>query len=156
MANAAARRAQITAELVERTGIDESMIEQLVRAFYEKVRSDPLLGPIFASRIRDWEAHLAQMCAFWSSVALMSGRYHGQPMAKHIKLPIDAHHFDHWLDLFKETAEELCPLPAAEHFNERARRIAESLELGIAGTHRIIPGLNQRLLRSDLAEEGLR
>jgi truncated hemoglobin YjbI len=41
------------------------------------------------------------MCAFWSSVALMSGRYHGQPMEKHLPLPIDARHFDRWLDCSK-------------------------------------------------------
>lgn len=152
MADAAARRAQITAELVDRTGIDEAMIGRLVRAFYAKVRVDPLLGPIFASRIADWEPHLAQMYAFWSSVTLMSGRYHGQPMAKHMKLPIDAHHFDRWLALFKETAEELCAPAAADHFSERASRIAESLELGIAASQGMMLGRNQRLLRPDIAD----
>jgi hypothetical protein len=67
---------------MERTGIDEAMIERLVRGFYAKVRADAVLGPIFEARIRDWEPHLSQMCAFWSSVALMTGRYHGTPMAK--------------------------------------------------------------------------
>ena len=43
----------------------------------------------------------AQMCAFWSSVALMTGRYHGTPMAKHLPLPVDAGHFDRWLELFE-------------------------------------------------------
>ena len=73
------------------------------------------------------------MFAFWSSVALMSGRYHGQPMEKHLPLPIDARHFDRWLNLFERTARDACPADAADHFVERARRIAESLELGIAG-----------------------
>ena len=31
-------RAQITADIVARTGIDEAMIERLVRGFYAKVR----------------------------------------------------------------------------------------------------------------------
>ena len=68
------RRAAITAELVERTGIDEAMIERLVRAFYGRIRRDPLLAPVFAERIDDWEPHLQRMCAFWSSVALLTGR----------------------------------------------------------------------------------
>src|SRR5512138_834647 len=88
------QRAEITAEIVARTGIDEAMIERLVRRFYDAVRDDALLGPIFAARITDWEPHLQRMFAFWSSVALMSGRYHGQPMAKHMPLPVDARHFD--------------------------------------------------------------
>jgi len=126
------RRAQITLEIVERTGIDDAMIERLVNSFYRKVRADPLLGPIFEERIGDWANHLERMCAFWSSVALMSGRYHDRPMEKHLPLPVDARHFDRWLELFEATAQQVCPPPAAAHFVERARNIAESLELGIA------------------------
>ena len=84
-----ARREQLTAEIMERTGIDEAMIERLVRGFYARVRADAVLGPIFEARIKDWEPHLARMCAFWSSVALMTGRYHGTPMVKHLPLPVD-------------------------------------------------------------------
>jgi hemoglobin len=47
------------------------------------------------------------------------------------------------------TASEVCPREAAAHFVERARRIAQSLELGIA-THRgIVLGTGQRLERQD-------
>lgn len=66
------------------------------------------------------------------SVALMMGRYHGQPMRMHMGLPVSRAHFDRWLELFETTAAEVCPPAAAEHFIERARRIADSLELGIA------------------------
>jgi hemoglobin len=91
------------------------------------------------------------MFAFWSSVALMSGRYHGSPMAKHMPLPIDAGHFDRWLALFEETAREICPPEAAAHFIERARRIAESLELGIAGQHGVLLRSGERFRRPELA-----
>ena len=132
------RRDQIAGEIAARTGIDEPMIERLVRSFYAKIREDALLGPIFDARIHDWEPHLQRMCAFWSSVALMSGSYHGSPMAKHLPLPVDARHFDRWLALFEETAREVCPPEAEAHFVERAGRIAESLELGIAGRHGVL------------------
>lgn len=132
MPSSAPNRNLIIEDIVQRTGIDEPMIERLVRAFYDRARRDPEIGPIFESQVQDWDAHLAQMCAFWSSVALMSGRYHGQPMAIHLPLPIDTPHFDRWLTLFAETAEEICPPAAAAHFLERAHRIADSLELGIA------------------------
>jgi hemoglobin len=122
----------IVADIVARTGIDEPMVERLVRTFYGRARRDPLIGPIFENKVHDWEGHLGRICAFWSSVALMSGRYHGQPMVAHLKLPIDTPHFDRWLEIFTETAREVCPTPAATHFLERAYRIAESLELGIA------------------------
>ena len=122
----------IVDDIVTRTGIDEAMIRRLVHGFYDRARLDPLLGPVFASKVGDWDHHLAKMCAFWSSVALMSGRYHGQPMVAHLPLPIGTPHFDRWLELFGETAQALCPPAAAAHFLERAYRIADSLELGIA------------------------
>jgi len=128
------RRARITAELMDRTGIDEPMIERLVRKFYERIQAEPVLGPIFASKIENWEHHIQKLCAFWSSVALMTGRYHGQPMRVHLGLPVDRSHFDRWLALFERTAVEICPPVAAAHFVERARRIADSLEMGIATT----------------------
>lgn len=147
----AERREQITVEIVERTGITEAMIERLVHGFYDKVRADAVLGPVFEARIRDWGPHLAQMCAFWSSVALMTGRYHGTPMAKHLPLPVDGGHFDRWLALFEQAARELCPPVAAEHFIERAQRIAASLELGIAGANGVMLGKGERFRRGEAA-----
>jgi hemoglobin len=131
----AARRAQIVQNMRDRTGVDESMIDQLVRAFYGRIQQDPLLGPIFDARINDWEPHLQRMCHFWSSVILSSGVYHGQPMRMHLPLPIDAEHFDRWLALFESTARELFDDAIAECFVTPARRIALSLELGIASAH---------------------
>ena len=145
----AQRREAITAEIAERTGITEAMIERLVRGFYAKVRSDAVLAPVFDSKIKDWEPHLAQMCAFWSSVALMTGRYHGTPMVKHAPLPVDADHFDRWLALFEATAVELCPPQAAAHFVERARRIAASLEMGIANGQGVMLAIGERFRRQE-------
>ena len=141
------RRERISAEIAARTGITEAMIERLVHAFYDKVRGDEALAPVFDARIQDWAPHLAQMCAFWSSVALMTGRYHGTPMVKHMPLPVDAGHFDRWLELFEATAREVCPPEAEEHFVERARRIAASLELGVANANGIMLGVGERFRR---------
>jgi hemoglobin len=144
---AAERREGITAEIVARTGITEPLIERLVREFYTKIRADAVLAPIFEARIEDWEPHLERMCAFWSSVALMSGRYRGTPMARHLPMPVDADHFDRWLGLFEITAREVCPPEAAAHFLELARRIAASLELGIAGAQGVLLGSGERFRR---------
>ena len=138
------RRAQIVQQMREQTGIDEDMIEQLVRGFYARIRSDSLLGPIFDPRIHDWERHLQRMCAFWSSVVLSSGVYHGQPMRMHLPLPVDARHFDHWLELFEQTARDLFSEEIAQYFMERARRIALSLELGIASSQGVLLGKGGR------------
>ena len=126
------RREEFAAGVSARTGIDEAMIERLVYTFYSRVRVDEALGPIFAERISDWPPHLERMCAFWSSVILMSGRYHGRPMPAHANLPISGSDFDRWLAIFEKTAREICPPAAAELFIGKARLIAHSLELGVA------------------------
>ncbi|MDP1752696.1 MAG: group III truncated hemoglobin [Reyranella sp.] len=149
--HSAERRAQITADIVARTGIDTAMIQRLVTAFYARAREDALLGPVFGAHIIDWDAHLARMCSFWASVALMSGSYHGNPMSRHLGLPVDALHFDRWLALFEETATAVCPPAATDHFIERARRIAQSLELGIASVRGVRLGRGQRFRAEDLA-----
>jgi len=149
-----ARREEVTARIAAHTGITEGMIEQLVRAFYAKVRADAVLGPVFEAKIADWEPHLAQMFAFWSSVALLTGRYHGTPMIKHVKLPIDAGHFDRWLALFADTARDICPPEAAALFIDRAQRIAASLELGVAGANGVMLGKGERYRRSEAGVVG--
>ena len=143
----AARRQAATERIRAATGIDEAMIDQLVETFYARVRDDALLGPVFAERVADWAPHLAQMKLFWSSVALSTGVYEGRPMPKHLPLPIDATHFDRWLALFEETVNAICPPVAAAHFMERARRIAESLELGIANANSVLLGPGERFRR---------
>lgn len=125
-------------------GVTEPMIEALVAHFYDRVRRDDMLGPIFNKAINDWPEHLEKLSAFWSSVTLMSGKYKGQPMAVHAGIPeITDAHFDRWLALFQASAIQLCPQPAAALFIDRAQRIAQSLKLGIA-IHRgesVIPPL---------------
>ena len=117
--------------VMDQTGITEPMIAELVATFYARVREDALLAPVFAAKVDDWDAHLEKLGRFWSSVVLGSGRYHGQPMPVHVALPIDTEHFDRWLALFEATASEICPPAAAARLIDRARRIADSLELGI-------------------------
>lgn len=143
-----ARRKAATERLRAATGINEAMIDRLVEAFYARVRDDARIGPIFAERIEDWAPHLAQMKLFWSSVALSTGVYQGRPMPKHLPLPIDATHFDRWLALFEETTQDVCPPTAAAHFMERARRIADSLELGVANANNVLLGPGERYRRS--------
>jgi hemoglobin len=142
---AGSRRSAFAADVHERTGIDEAMIQRLVHSFYEHVRADPLLRPVFEARVTNWEPHLERMCAFWSSVTLMTGRYHGRPMQAHAPLPIGGAHFDRWLALFEATAREVCPPPAADLFITKARMIAASLELGIATNRGLALRLGERL-----------
>jgi hemoglobin len=114
--------------------VSEAMIYELVHAFYAKIRNDPALGPIFQRVIAqaDWPSHLAKMCAFWSSVMLMSGRFKGSPMQAHVQIgELQPAHFARWLELFEQAAREVCPPEAAGVFIEKSRTIARSLQMGV-------------------------
>lgn len=130
-AQIASARPEMTAAIMAETGLDEDVLRDLVHSFYAKVRRDAVLGPIFAARISDWDPHLERMVAFWSSVALMTGRYHGRPVPAHTPLPIHGAHFERWLGLFRETAREVCSPAGAAHVIERAERIARSLDIAV-------------------------
>lgn len=123
-------------------GVTEPMIEALVRGFYDRVRVDPQLGPVFDREVADWEPHLLRMIDFWSSVTLMTGRFKGQPMAVHVRMPgLEPPLFARWLTLFEATARQVCPPAAAELFVAKARNIAESFQLGIAVSRGELPPL---------------
>ena len=125
-------RAQKTAH-ANAMGIDDALISQLVERFYDVIRKDDLLGPIFAANVTDWTPHLARMKDFWASVTLESGRFHGNPMLKHIAIGgLEQVHFERWLTLWDQTVCEVAPNAAAsDTFQVAAKRIAGSLLMGI-------------------------
>lgn len=109
----------------------EQEITDLVHGFYDRVRADSLLGPIFNAHISDWDTHLAIMVRFWSSLLLGAGTYSGTPMPKHVALPnLDAKMFRHWLTLFEQTTGQLPNRALADKALEFAQRIARSLWFG--------------------------
>lgn len=125
-------RPEMTARIMAKTGLDDDVLHALVHTFYGRIQDDEMLGPIFAARITDWSPHLERMVAFWSSVALMTGRYHGHPIPAHTPLPIKDVHFERWLTLFRATAQQICTSAGAKHVIERAERIARSLHIAVA------------------------
>ena len=101
-------------------------IRQLVDLFYERVRADALLGPIFEERIKDnWARHLDIMYRFWQTVLLGDLTYQGSPGAKHITLPVGEEHFERWLSIFYTTVDELFTGSKATEAKWRAARMAE-------------------------------
>lgn len=109
----------------------EEEILQLVTSFYARVRDDELLGPIFASRIGDWDEHIVKLTDFWSSALRGTRRYRGTPMPIHSALPgLSAEMFNHWLNLFREAAASLPNQELRERVTHLAQRIAQSLWYG--------------------------
>ena len=86
---------------------DLSSIKILVDDFYNKVRRDDRLGPVFFAVIKDnWQPHLEKMYAFWNAALFSVPGFKGNPFARHAPLPIEAVHFDRWISLFNQTVDE--------------------------------------------------
>jgi len=113
-------------------GIDAAFIDRLVERFYRTVRFDPVLAPIFATRIDDWPPHLARMKQFWAAILRGEGGFSGNPMLKHLAIPgLGAHEFARWLALFADALACEASSAAAAHVYARAEAIAASLRNGI-------------------------
>ena len=113
-------------------------IERLVNSFYEKVRSDDLLGFIFDDVAKtDWGAHLPKMYAFWDTVLFRSASYVGNPLAAHARLvPLTAMgrpQFDRWQAVFTSTVDELFAGENAEHIKSAAADMANVIYARING-----------------------
>lgn len=97
--------------LGETLGITREEIETIVYNFYGKVRQDALLGPVFEEEMtEDWDHHLPKMVNFWSSVMFSKPFYKGDPLEAHRRVSaISRTHFGRWLELFRQTVDEVCP-----------------------------------------------
>jgi hemoglobin len=109
----------------------------LVDAFYDRVRADDLIGPIFDDIARvDWASHLPKMYDFWQAVLFGAGNFKGNPMAVHRALaqqaPLTPDAFARWLALFRETVDALFAGAVAEDAKDRAQRIALTMQYHIA------------------------
>ena len=85
-------------------------IERLVDTFYERVRADEILAPIFDDVAHtDWARHLPKMYDFWETVLFGASAYRGQPIGIHVQLAtrvaLGQREFGRWLALFVDTVD---------------------------------------------------
>ncbi len=105
-------------------------IELLVNTFYNKVKNNEVIGPIFSDIASvDWEVHLPKMYSFWATLLLGEHSFTGNPMKKHIELSkltvMSETEFSEWLLLFTQTTDELFTGEKADEAKERATNIAK-------------------------------
>ncbi|MDA8454238.1 group III truncated hemoglobin [Acidovorax sp. GBBC 3334] len=114
---------------------DTDSITRLVHGFYADVRRDPLLGPVFEAALQDrWDAHLARMVDFWSTVALGARSYRGNVMASHRPLPgVTPAHFAAWVRLWGEHTGRRFTPEAAHGLQQAAHGVARQLFRGMLG-----------------------
>ena len=109
--------------------IDRADIVRLVDAFYDRVRADTILSPIFDGVARvDWARHLPTMYDFWESVLFGKVGFKGNPLIVHRDLarrtPLTSVEFDRWLQQFHASVDALFAGPRADEAKVRASRIA--------------------------------
>ncbi len=92
--------------------------------FYDQVRNDKLIGPIFDDVIKDWGPHLQKMYQFWNAAIFGVPGFKGNPFARHAPLPIDETHFERWLQLFRQTIDSHFEGPMATDTKTRAEIMA--------------------------------
>ncbi len=123
-------RPKVPAELTEES------VSELVDRFYEKVRKDDQIGPVFNAAVHNWDAHLALLKDFWHTVLFGERRYRGNPLLAHFNLPIEDRYFDRWLGLFGETAREILTREAAAVVVGRATAIGSNMRRVLASYRR--------------------
>lgn len=114
-------------------------IEELVQAFYDKIKVDALLGPIFNQHIAEtaWPDHLENLSDFWETNLFGVARFKGSPTQKHINVDhnlqysIEQRHFEQWLALWFETIDEQFSGPLAQKAKQAAERMAHGQYLVI-------------------------
>ena len=112
-------------------------VKLLVNSFYEKVKMNKLLAPVFNEKIQDWPAHQEKMYRFWQTVLLGEHTYFGSPFPPHATLPVEHEHFQTWMTLFTDTIEELFTGEKAEEAKWRAGKMAEMFKVKIAHYRKI-------------------
>jgi hemoglobin len=107
--------------------ISRTDIERLVDRFYDKVKSDSLLAPVFTHV--DWPKHLPVMCDFWALTLLGEPGYRNNMVQKHLDLSIQPEHFERWLALFNSTVDEFFSGDKAEEAKSRAYSMAVVIQV---------------------------
>jgi hemoglobin len=106
----------------------------LVDSFYSKVKDDNLIGPYFTEVIDlDWKKHLNAMYNFWENMVFHTGKYEGNPMAKHqavhSKKALRMEHFTRWQSLFNETVNEYFKGKNADFIKQKALSIGTVMQV---------------------------
>lgn len=100
-------------------------IQLMVNTFYERIRENDLLSPIFKDRIENrWPEHLEKMYRFWQTILLEEHTYHGAPFPPHATMPIEERHFVVWVENWTGTVNEFFEGPIAEEAKRRGALMA--------------------------------
>jgi hemoglobin len=112
------------------------VIHEVIIAFYDRIRQDAVLGPVFNEIVGDnWDAHLEKVCAFWRCVTRIDRSYSARNfMPAHLKrLQIQAWLLPRWLCCFGRRRARCVRTKVAEQLIDIAERMAMSVEISLKG-----------------------
>jgi hemoglobin len=116
--------------------IIEKGFEDAITLFYDKVRDDDVIGPVFSAVVHDWDAHQRTMVDFWSRAVLGTERYKGMPLPPHVRLRLNESHFERWLKLWKEACEASMSEPLADHVGRISANMSRHWSQALAAVER--------------------
>lgn len=120
------------------SGVTPEQIAAVVEEFYAACRADPLLGPVFNTRIHDWPAHLLRIRAFWSAALLKTGGFSGRPIEAHRAVPdLGGEHMAVWLRLFAQSVRRHCTPEGAAEFLKLAGRMGSRIMASLGEAPRV-------------------
>ncbi len=107
-------------------------VSLLVHTFYDRIRKNDLLGPIFNNHIAEdqWPAHLEKLTDFWETNLFGIPKFKGNPSQKHVKVDresghtISQVHFGEWLNVWYKTIDDLFEGDLAFKAKNSARKMA--------------------------------
>ncbi|WP_430612753.1 group III truncated hemoglobin [Flavobacterium sp. JP2137] len=116
---------------------ERSQLSFIVTTFYDAVRQDAELGPIFNATITEWDEHLEKITDFWATHIFGDKTYTGNPVLAHQQLDqqfdesISPHHFGTWLFYWLQTINTHFSGPNAETLKDKSRKMQTILYMKI-------------------------
>jgi hemoglobin len=122
--------------------VDRGSIERLVRLFYQTLIRDEIVGVYFIRALGSdlkndkWYEHLHTLDKFWMMVMKGEKGYVGDPLLPHIFLgEIPPQAFERWVEVFRQSANQLFEPPIANKFTHKAQTLANQFMEHLAMVH---------------------
>ncbi|PCJ01187.1 MAG: globin [Flavobacteriales bacterium] len=104
----------------------------LVSTFYNEIRNDDLIGPVFNRVIptEKWPDHLEKLTDFWETNLFGISKFKGNPVQAHREVDkahnysIDQEHFGRWLNIWFSTIDSLYNCDKSQRAKDSARAMA--------------------------------
>lgn len=118
---------------------DKEDIIIVIDHFYNKILSNKTIGHFFTEVVKiQIDHHIPIMYDFWESVLLDGNTYKGNPMLKHIAidkiLPLEAHHFNVWIQEWNASVDLHYSGPIADQAKQKAKMMKDLILYKIAAS----------------------